>query len=96
MATLSARATRKVGYARSTPDDPELERQREALQRFGCSIVFESRSRERDFEPLHSAIAGLGKGDVLVVWSIGALDLPVYIVSDLVGRHGASLVALAR
>jgi len=96
MATLTARATRKVGYARSTPEDPNLERQREALQRFGCSVVFECRSRESDFEPLHSAIAGLGQGDVLVVWSNDSLGLPVYIVGDLVRRHGASLVQLAR
>jgi len=87
---------RKIGYARVMRDDPDLQRQRAAFENAGCNETFECPAGQRDWSALHSAIATLRSGDALLVWSLDDLDMPAYVVQDLVERHGASVVQLRR
>jgi hypothetical protein len=95
MATPAAERARKIGYARALRGGPELQRQREELERFGCSAVFACPESAPDWSALHAAISSLRPGDLLVVWSLFELDMPTFVAEDLVARHGASIVQLA-
>lgn len=65
----------KVGYARVSTEDQNLDMQRRALRRVGCRRIFEDRvsgvAKKR--AGLEKALARLRRGDVLIVWRLDRL-----------------------
>lgn len=83
----------RLGYARVSTDDQNLDLQRDALARAGCRKVYEERQSGRtaaDRPELAHVLADLRPGDTLVVWRLDRLgrNLPdlVRIVAELQGE----------
>lgn len=82
----------KLGYARVSTDDQNLDLQRDALHRAGCAVIYEETAsgKKADREQLESCRKALRSGDTLVVWRLDRLgrSLPdlVQIVADLEQR----------
>lgn len=79
----------KIGYARVSTDDQNLDLQRDALAKAGCSTIYEEKAsgKNDDRLELQHCLKALRPGDSLVVWRLDRLgrslkDL-VQIVSDL-------------
>lgn len=79
----------RIGYARVSTDDQNLDLQRDALKKAGCTVIYEEaisgKSAERP--ELEQCRKALRTGDTLVVWRLDRLgrslsDL-VKIVADL-------------
>lgn len=66
----------KIGYARISTEDQNIDLQIDALKNEGCTIIFkdEKSSGALTFRPgLEKAINKLNEGDTLVVWSLDRL-----------------------
>src|SRR3954449_2636160 len=76
-----------IGYARVSTDDQNLDLQRDALTRAGCTRLYEDRIRgARAVRPgLALALEVARAGDQLVVWRL-----------DRLGRSMTDLIALIR
>ena len=65
---------RKIGYARVSTEDQNLDLQRDALRAAGCDVVYEDRVSGAvnggGRKGLSDALAACGAGDVLVVWKL--------------------------
>lgn len=79
----------KIGYARVSTDDQNLDLQRDALQQAGCSVIYEEKASGKNAArpELEQCRKALRPGDTLVVWRLDRLgrslhDL-VQIVSEL-------------
>jgi DNA invertase Pin-like site-specific DNA recombinase len=79
----------KIGYARVSTDDQNLDLQRDALQQAGCSVIYEETASGKSAArpELEQCMKALRPGDTLVVWRLDRLgrslhDL-VQIVSEL-------------
>jgi DNA invertase Pin-like site-specific DNA recombinase len=89
----------RIGYARVSTEDQQLDLQRDALQQAGCSVVYEETgSRKNAQRPeLEQCLKALRTGDTLVVWRLDRLgrSLPdlVQIVAAL-ERNGVSFESL--
>lgn len=85
-------AAHRLGYARVSTDDQNLDLQRDALQRARCQRIYEEKAsgKTTDRPQLEECLADLRKGDTLIVWRLDRLgrSLPdlVRIVSDLEQR----------
>ena len=67
----------RIGYARiSRGDHQDVSAQLEALRAAGCDLIFEEERSGADATrpELAKAIAGLGEGDLLVVWKLDRLS----------------------
>ena len=89
----------KIGYARVSTDDQNLDLQRHALEAAGCrTIEEETISGARTSRPvLDALLARLKKGDVLVVWRLDRLgrSLPHLIeVVQALGDRGVGFMSL--
>lgn len=75
----------KIGYARVSRKDQNLQLQLRALRREGCARIFQEKKSGtiRRRPALDAALAALKKGDVLVVWRL-----------DRLGRTARDLVNL--
>lgn len=75
---------KRIGYARVSTDDQNLDLQRDALALAGCSVVYEETmsGKSADRPELWHCLKALRSGDTLVVWRLDRLgrSLP-----DLVG-----------
>ncbi len=83
---------RKVGYARVSTDEQNLDLQRDALRKAGCDDVYEEKisGKNRERPTLDFCLRSLREGDTLVVWRLDRLgrslaDL-IWIVTDLQSR----------
>ncbi len=66
----------KIGYARVSTDDQNLDLQRDALRAAGCNEIYEDQGVSGTIERrpgLIAALAALGAGDVLVTWRLDRL-----------------------
>lgn len=93
--------TMRVGYARVSTDGQSINLQTDALQRFGCDLIFsdEAHSGACRVRPgLEQCLAQLKVGDDLVVWKLDRLgrSLPhlIEVVNDL-DRRRIGLVSLS-
>lgn len=83
---------KKIGYARVSTDDQNLDLQRDALTRAGCTEIYEEKASGKNAEriELDQCLRALRPGDSLSVWRLDRLgrSLPdlVRIVSDLETR----------
>lgn len=82
----------RIGYARVSTDDQNLDLQRDALSRAGCSSIYEETASGKSFAriELDHCLRALRAGDTLVVWRLDRLgrSLPdlVKIVAELEHR----------
>ncbi|GFE93597.1 recombinase family protein [Acetobacter persici] len=89
----------RIGYARVSTDDQQLDLQRDALQQAGCGAIYEeTASGKNAVRPeLRQCQKALRAGDTLVVWRLDRLgrSLPdlVQIVTDL-EQHGVQFESL--
>lgn len=91
----------KIGYARVSTDEQNLDLQRAALEAAGCERFFEDRgiSGAESARPgLASALSMLGSGDVLVVWKLDRLGRSLgqlIVMIDGIGKAGAGFQSLS-
>lgn len=82
----------RIGYARVSTDDQNLDLQRDALKQTGCALIYEEAASGKNAErpELEQCRKALRAGDTLVVWRLDRLgrSLPdlVQIVADLEQR----------
>lgn len=91
----------RVGYARVSTDGQSINLQTDALQRFGCDLIFSDEGHSgacRSRPGLEQCLAQLKVGDDLVVWKLDRLgrSLPhlIEVVNDL-DRRRIGLVSLS-
>ncbi|MEM7492310.1 MAG: recombinase family protein [Pseudomonadota bacterium] len=90
----------KIGYARASTDEQNLDLQIDALQADGCTQIFEDRgiSGSKIIRPgLTEALSAAGDGHVLVVWRLDRLSrsLPHLIETlDALGSRGVEFRSL--
>jgi DNA invertase Pin-like site-specific DNA recombinase len=77
----------RIGYARVSTDDQNLDLQRDALRKSGCKRIYEDRiSGAKAVRPgLQTALEATRPGDVLVVWRLDRLGRSLRDPIDLVG-----------
>ncbi len=91
----------KIGYARVSTDDQNLDLQLDALTRAGCERVFTDHGVSGatiEREGLSQAIAAVGKGDVLVVWKLDRLGRSLSFLIELIEKlrnEGAGFESLS-
>lgn len=79
----------KIGYARVSTDDQNLDLQLDALKKAGCETIYEEKAsgKSADRPELDACLKALRQGDTLVVWRLDRLgrSLPdlVRIVESL-------------
>ena len=76
----------KIGYARVSTKDQNLELQIDALKKIGCELIFEEKvgatNKERpQLEKLKSQLRG---GDIVVVWKLDRLGRSIRDLLDLI------------
>lgn len=90
----------KIGYARVSTEEQNLDLQRHALNEAGCHRIFEDKGisgAARGRPGLHKALAFLSEGDVFVVWRLDRLgrSLPHLIeVVQSIGDRGIGFQSL--
>jgi DNA invertase Pin-like site-specific DNA recombinase len=83
---------KKIGYARVSTDDQNLDLQRDALLKAGCVEIYEEKASGKNAEriELDHCLRALRSGDTLVVWRLDRLgrSLPdlVRIVGEVEAR----------
>ena len=84
---------KRIGYARISTDDQNLDMQRDALQKAACDLVYEERGsgKNADRPELIQCLKALRARDTLVVWRLDRLgrslsDL-VQIITELEQRQ---------
>lgn len=83
----------RIGYARVSTDDQNLDLQRDALLKSGCSLIYEEATSGKNTErpELQQCLKAIRAGDTLVVWRLDRLgrSLPdlIQIVMDLEQRN---------
>lgn len=77
---------KKIGYARVSTEDQNLDLQLQALRDAGCSVIHRDKASgaDRTRRGLQHAIRACGDGDILVAWKL-----------DRLGRSLVDLVRLA-
>lgn len=81
----------KVGYARVSTVEQNLDLQTKALKKAGCEKVFRDRGvsgSQRSRPQLDKALQSLQEGDVLVVWKLDRLGRSLSHLIDIVGELG--------
>ena len=82
----------KIGYARVSTDDQNLDLQRDALAAAGCERVFEDKASgaKADRPGLRDALAYARPGDCLVVWRLDRLGRSMTDLVAIVGQLQAA------
>ncbi|MGQ7848698.1 recombinase family protein [Granulosicoccus sp. 3-233] len=91
---------RKIGYARVSTREQNLDLQLDALKAAGCDEIFTDQgvsgaAIERD--GLSQALGSVEEGDTLIVWKLDRLGRSLGFLADLIaeyGREGRGFVAL--
>lgn len=79
----------KIGYARVSTDDQNLDLQMDALNKAGCERIFTDQGVSGaaiEREGLSKAIAAVGRGDVLVVWKLDRLGRSLSFLIELIEK----------
>lgn len=90
----------RIGYARVSTDDQNLDLQRDALTRTGCVTIYEETAggKSASRPELEQCLKALRGGDTLVVWRLDRLgrSLPdlIHIVADL-DRRGIGFESMS-
>ena len=86
----------RIGYARVSTDDQNLNLQRDALRKAGCKKIYEDRiSGVMAERPgLQMALEVARPGDVIVVWRLDRLGRSLRDLINLVGQFESKEIAL--
>ncbi|PSR51960.1 resolvase [Adhaeribacter arboris] len=89
----------KIGYARVSTQDQNLNLQLDALKSAGCLEIFPEKmsGKSKDRPQLHRLLQHLRPGDSLVVWKLDRLGRSLRDLIDLVAefqKRGVDLVSL--
>lgn len=79
----------KIGYARVSTDDQNLDLQMDALNKAGCTKIFTDHGVSGisiNRVGLSQAIAAVGVGDVLVVWKLDRLGRSLSFLIELIEK----------
>ena len=77
----------KIGYARVSTKDQNLEMQLSALNDYGCERIFQEKQSAVKVRPeLEKLLGKLRKGDVVVVWKLDRLGRSLKDLIDLVTK----------
>lgn len=77
----------KIGYARVSTQDQNLDMQITALEKFGCEKIFkEKKSAVKERPELEKMIVQLRKGDIIVVFKLDRLGRSLKHLIDLVNN----------
>jgi len=78
----------KIGYARVSTQDQNLDMQIDALKSVGCEIVFEEKisGKSKDRPELTKLFEKLRKGDTVVVWKLDRLGRSLKDLIDLITK----------
>ena len=82
----------KIGYARVSTDEQNLDLQIDALHEAGCATIFTDKGVSgviAERAGLSRALAAVGSGDVLVVWKLDRLGRSLAFLIDLIEMLGA-------
>ena len=77
----------KIGYARVSPEEQNLDMQLHALEAIGCERIYEDRGISgavSERPGLESALTTLRKGDVLVVWRLDRVGRSLHHLIEIV------------
>ncbi len=77
----------KIGYARVSTEEQNLDLQRHALDAAGCDKIFEDHGVSGSIsirQGLNEALAALRRGDVLVVWKLDRLGRSLHHLIEVV------------
>lgn len=76
----------KIGYARVSTKDQNLELQLDALNQAGCEIIFEEKisGKTKERPQLDKMFSQLRKGDVVIVWKLDRLGRSLRDLIDIV------------
>ncbi|HDR8929191.1 TPA: recombinase family protein [Burkholderia vietnamiensis] len=86
----------RIGYARVSTIDQNLELQRDALSRAGCVQVYEEKASGKSKDGRHelaNMMRALRKGDTLIVWRLDRLGRSLVDLVQLVDELAARGVA---
>lgn len=86
-APLESISVMKIGYARVSTEEQNLDMQLHALEAIGCEQIFEDRGISgavSERPGLESALTTLRKGDVLVVWRLDRLGRSLHHLIEIV------------
>ncbi len=76
----------KIGYARVSTQDQNLNMQIDALKNVGCEIIFEEKisGKSKERPELTKLFKNLRKGDTIVVWKLDRLGRSLKDLIDLI------------
>lgn len=86
----------KIGYARVSTDEQNLDLQRQALHDAGCDLILEDKANGAlsSRAGLTDALARCAAGDVLVVWKLDRLGRSLTDLANLVEELNSRCVGL--
>lgn len=78
----------KIGYARVSTQDQNLDMQIDALKNAGCEIIFEEKisGKSKERPELTKLFEKLRKGDTVVVWKLDRLGRSLIDLIDLITK----------
>lgn len=79
----------KIGYARVSTDEQNLDLQIDALKAAGCEQIFTDNGISgitKDREGLTQALSAVGNGNILVVWKLDRLGRSLGFLCELIER----------
>lgn len=78
----------KIGYARVSTQDQNLDMQIDALKNVGCEIIFEEKisGKSKERPELTKLFEKLRKGDTVVVWKLDRLGRSLKDLIDLITK----------
>ena len=77
----------KIGYARVSTRDQNLDLQLEALQKTGCEKIFqEKQSAVKERPELDNLLSQLRNGDIIIVWKLDRLGRSLKHLVDLMAE----------
>jgi len=78
----------RIGYARVSTDDQNLDLQRDALLKAGCSILYEEKASGKNTArpELEQCLKALRAGDTLVVWRLDRLGRSLHDLVQIVAE----------
>lgn len=91
----------KIGYARVSTDEQNLDLQWQALEAAGCEVVYEDRGfsgAAKERPSLAKVLGQVGPGDLLVVWKLDRLGRSLaHLIGiiDSLGKAGGEIVSLS-